>query len=70
MADNNRVLLDAIIEQRKKEQASEYSDADYFELFTAENLLKQEALSYDELHWWSGNIQEQGLLRQRADRWT
>ena len=49
MTDNNRVLLDAIIEQSKKAQASDYSDADYFELFTAENILKQEALSYDEL---------------------
>jgi len=47
--DNNRILLDAIIEQRKSEQASAYDDSKYFELFTAENILKQEALTYDEL---------------------
>lgn len=49
MAGNDRVLLDAIIDQRKTDQASSLDDAAYFELFTAENILKQEALSYDEL---------------------
>ena len=49
MAGNQKVLLDAIIERRKADQASDLSDADYFELFCAENILKQEALSYDEL---------------------
>lgn len=59
MADNNIVLLDAIIQQRKTDQASDYDDADYFELFTAENILKQEALSYDEL--------ESGLIGAGGD---
>src|SRR3546814_20584695 len=49
MAGNNKVLLDAIIESKKKEQASDIADDDFFELFTAENILKQEALTYDEL---------------------
>ena len=59
MGNNNQVLLDAIIGQRKKEQAEEYSDSEYFELFTAENILKQEALSYDEL--------EKGLVGKGGD---
>lgn len=59
MSTNDQVLLDAIIAQKKNEQASDYSDADYFELFTAENILKQEALSYDEL--------ESGLVGSGGD---
>ena len=59
MVSNSQVLLDAIIAQQKNEQAPDYTDADYFELFTAENILKQEALSYDEL--------ESGLVGSGGD---
>lgn len=49
MAGNDRVLLEAIITKRKQEQGADLADDDFFELFTAENILKQEALTYDEL---------------------
>lgn len=49
MASNDLVLLNAIISKRKAEQAEDLTDSVFFELFTAENILKQEALSYDEL---------------------
>jgi hypothetical protein len=46
---NEKILLDAIIDKRKADQAAEIDDADFFEIFTAENILKQEALTYEEL---------------------
>lgn len=51
---NDPIILQQILEQRKKELAPEMSDADFFELFVAEEILKDRALSYDELT--SGHI--------------
>ena len=59
MATSDVILLDQIIEQTKKDQAPDSEDDDFFELFVAQNLLKQEALSNDEF--------EAGLLGSRAD---
>ena len=49
MATTDIVLLDQTFAQTKADQAPELSEDDYFELFVAQNLLKQEALSYDEI---------------------
>jgi len=47
--DNSQVILEDIIRQFKEERAPEMSDAEYFEVFTAEQLLKNYSLSYDEI---------------------
>lgn len=49
MATTDIVLLEQTFAQTKAEQAPEFSDDDYFEVFVAQNLLKQEALSYSEI---------------------
>ncbi|MEK6977649.1 MAG: AIPR family protein [Candidatus Hydrothermarchaeota archaeon] len=49
MSSNDRIILDNVIEQRKQQIAPTLSDSDYFELFTAEQLLKDFDLSYDEI---------------------
>lgn len=47
--DNSQVILEDVIQQFKSERAPEMSDAEYFEVFTAEQLLKNYSLSYDEI---------------------
>ncbi len=48
MPSNDQIILNQVLEETKSERAPEMSDADYFELFTAEQVLKDYDLSYDE----------------------
>lgn len=49
MATNDVIILEKVLEQRKAEIAPELSASDFFEIFTAEQLLKSFDLSYDEI---------------------
>ena len=49
MSTNDSVLVQQILEQRKNSLAPDMSDSDYFEVFTAEEVLKDYALTYDEI---------------------
>ncbi|MDQ3009241.1 MAG: AIPR family protein [Acidobacteriota bacterium] len=49
MASNDIIILDKILEQKRSEIAPEVSPSDYFEIFTAEQLLKDYELSYEEI---------------------
>ena len=44
MASNDRIILDEILKQRQAEVAPELSASDFFELFTAEQVLKDSQL--------------------------
>ncbi len=52
--DNDIIILDSILKQKKTQTADTLSDSDYFEVFTFEQLLKNYELSYDEL--FSGKV--------------
>ena len=49
MPTNDQIVLDQILEQRKKEIDPSADDSSFFELFTAEQVLKDFDLSYDEI---------------------
>ena len=49
MSDNDRIVLRAVLEEQKATKAPELSDNAYFEIFTAEHILKKFDLSYDEI---------------------
>jgi len=49
MSANDRILLDKILEQRRQEESPELPADQYFELFTANQILKDFDLSYDEI---------------------
>ena len=49
MPSNDQIILKQLLEKRKTERAPEMSDADFFELFTAEQVLKDYDLAYDEI---------------------
>ena len=49
MSTNDRILLDKILDQGRKEQSRELPPDKYFELFTANQILKDFDLSYDEI---------------------
>lgn len=49
MAKNDVVLLDKVLESKRALAPSELKDDEYFELFTAEQVLKEYDLSTDEL---------------------
>lgn len=49
MAANDSIVLNSILEQKKKQTANSLPDDDYFELFTFEQSLKKYDLSYEEL---------------------
>lgn len=49
MPTNDPILLEQLLEQRKTALDPEASDSDFFELFVAEELLKDYSLSYEEL---------------------
>jgi len=49
MAANDTIVLNSILEQKKKQTATSLPDDDYFELFTFEQTLKKYELSYEEL---------------------
>jgi hypothetical protein len=49
VSDNDRIILRGHLEASKNEIAPELTDSDYFEIFTAEQVLKQYDLSYEEM---------------------
>ncbi|MGV0034805.1 MAG: abortive phage resistance protein, partial [Candidatus Azotimanducaceae bacterium WSBS_2022_MAG_OTU7] len=49
MTTNDQILLNEILSQKKKEVDVDASDSDFFELFTAEQILKDFDLSYEEI---------------------
>ena len=49
MPANDPVLLDLLLDQRRSEIAPGMSQSDFFELFVAEEILKDRSLSYSEL---------------------
>lgn len=49
MADNSQQLLDDVLKQQREELAPSLSEQDYFEVFCAEQLLKDYDLSYDDV---------------------
>ena len=49
MSENDRVLLDQVLEQKRAELAASLTDSQFFEVFVAEQTLKDYDLSYDEL---------------------
>lgn len=54
MATNDLIILNQILAQKRNEIAPRLSENEYFELFTAEQILKDYELSYDEIE--SGNV--------------
>jgi len=49
VADNSQQLLDDVLRQQREELAPASSDQDYFEVFCAEQILKDYDLSYEEI---------------------
>lgn len=49
MSESNTVVLRTVLEKLKSESAPQMSEAEYFELFSAEQVLKSADLSYDEI---------------------
>ena len=49
MADNSQQILDDILSQQRQAVSPEVSDQDYFEVFCAEQILKDFGLSYEEI---------------------
>ena len=62
MASNDRIILDEVLAQRREEIDPAATESDFFELFTAEQVLKDFDLSYDEI--------EFGLVGGGADGGT
>ena len=54
MSENDRIILKAVLAEQKADKAPELSDNAYFEIFTAEHILKDFDLSYDEIQ--SGQV--------------
>ena len=54
MSENDRIVLKAVLAEQKATKAPELSDNAYFEIFTAEHILKDFDLSYDEIQ--SGQV--------------
>ena len=50
MADNSQQLLDDVLRQQRQDVAPALSDQDYFEIFCAEQILKDYDLTYEEVH--------------------
>jgi len=51
---NDRIILDQVLEQKREAVAPNSTQSFFFEIFTAEQILKDYDLSYDEIE--SGNI--------------
>lgn len=49
MSENDRIVLKAVLAEQKTAKAPELSDNAYFEIFAAEQILKDFDLSYDEI---------------------
>src|SRR5258708_7927870 len=58
MSQNDQILLDQLLLDRKKEIAQDISEQDYFDLFCSEEILKDYDLTYDELN--DGIVDEGG----------
>jgi hypothetical protein len=58
MSDNDKIILNSILERKKAEDFPTYSDPDYFELFVIDQLLKKYDLSDDEII--DGNVGDGG----------
>jgi len=54
MSENDRIVLKAVLAEQKASKAPELSDNTYFEIFTAEHVLKNFDLSYEEIQ--SGQV--------------
>ena len=54
MSENDRIVLKAVLAEQKAAKAPELSDNAYFEIFTAEHILKNFDLSYEEIQ--SGQV--------------
>jgi hypothetical protein len=59
MASNDKIILDEVLKAKQAEVDPEAGASDYFELFTAEQILKDYDLSYDEI--------ESGLIGDGGD---
>ncbi|WP_084517567.1 AIPR family protein [Desulfatiglans anilini] len=59
MSGNDLILIRQLISQRRDEIAPELSDSEYFEIFAAEQALKDRDLSYDEI--------QDGIVDGRGD---
>lgn len=49
MNENDKIILDQILDQQRQERAPSASKSEFFELFVAEQTLKEHDLGYDEL---------------------
>ena len=49
VTDNDRIILDQILAQKRTSIDPSATESDFFEFFTAEQVLKDSDLSYDEL---------------------
>ena len=49
MPTNDKIILDQILEQKRREIAPSLEPARFFEVFNAEQILKDYDLSYDEI---------------------
>ena len=58
MSENDRIVLRAVLAEQKASKGPDISENDYFELFSAEHILKNFDLSYDEIQ--SGKVGASG----------
>ena len=49
MSNNDQIILDSVLEQQRQQLAPEISQAEFFEVFAAEQALKDYDLSYEEI---------------------
>lgn len=49
MSENDRIVLKTVLESNQAEIAPELTESDYFEIFSAEQVLKEYDLNYDEI---------------------
>jgi hypothetical protein len=49
VTDNSQQILDDVLSQQRQDLLPEVSEQDYFEVFCAEQILKDLDLSYDEI---------------------
>lgn len=49
MSANDQIILYSILKEKQKVIAPNYSESEYFEIFTAEEILKDFDLSYEEI---------------------
>ena len=62
MTDNNAIILNSTIRQRKKEIDDSFTDGEFFEIFTFDQLLKNFELSYEDYYYGKvGNGDDGGI---------